>query len=103
MGREESTAQAKAAAREKETAAHAKKVAQKDKQWDIGAKDTSKDAEAAARAAEKAAAKKAAQLAEEKELGGVKTVRQNPSAGSKASGSKAPAAGGSKYGNIKLA
>ena len=44
MGREEATAQSKAAQREKEEAAHAKKQARKDKAWEVGAKDTSKDA-----------------------------------------------------------
>lgn len=52
----------KAAKREQEQAAHAKKVERKDKQWAIGAKDTSaadgaavKSADAAARKAERAA------------------------------------------------
>ena len=60
MGREESVAQAKAAQREKEEAAHAKKQARKDAVWEKGAKDTSKDDAASASAAEAAARKQAA-------------------------------------------
>ena len=71
MGREEATAQSKAAQREKEEAAHAKKQARKDKAWEVGAKDTSKDAasaeKAAATAERKAAA--AAQAADEEKMG----------------------------------
>ena len=63
MGREESKEQAKAAQREKEAAAHAKKQERKDKMWEKGAKDTSKaDGEAAASA--EAAERKAAAAAQ---------------------------------------
>jgi hypothetical protein len=43
MGREESKEQAKEAGREKEAVATAKKAAQRDKQWEQGAKDTSQE------------------------------------------------------------
>jgi len=103
MGREESAAQAKAAAKEKEAAAHAKKVARKDKVWEDGARDTSKQDEAAAKAKEKADAKAKAQAEEEKLLGGVKTVKANPGAGKpKVGDKKGTGAGGSKYANLKL-
>ena len=45
----------KASQKEKEEAAHAKKVAHKDKMWAIGAKDTTKSAEEQAKSAERAA------------------------------------------------
>jgi hypothetical protein len=60
MGREESVAQAKAAQREKEEAAHAKKQARKDAVWEKGAKDTSKIDATSSSAAEAAARKQAA-------------------------------------------
>ena len=67
MGREESVAQAKAAQKEKEIAAHAKKEARKDAQWAVGSKDTSKeDADASKLEAKKAAEaeKKAQEVSE---------------------------------------
>ena len=63
MGREESKEQAKAAQREKEAAAHAKKQERKDKMWEKGAKDTSK-ADGAAAASAEAAERKAAAAAQ---------------------------------------
>ena len=63
MGREESKEQAKAAQREKEAAAHAKKQERKDKMWEKGAKDTSK-ADGAAAASAEAAERKAASAAQ---------------------------------------
>ena len=106
MGREESAAQAKEAAKAKETAAAAKKTvrrplvaggrrcglqrasaclaahaalcaqAARDKQWEVGAKDTSADAEAAAKAAERAAAAAAKKAQEAAEGGGAPAVKQ---------------------------
>ena len=63
MGREESKDQAKAAQREKEAAAHAKKQERKDKTWEKGAKDTSK-ADASAASSAEAAERKAAAAAQ---------------------------------------
>ena len=63
MGREESKEQAKAAQREKEAAAHAKKQERKDKMWEKGAKDTSK-ADASAATSAEAAERKAAAAAQ---------------------------------------
>lgn len=60
MGREESVAQSKAAQREKEEAAHAKKQGRKDAVWEKGAKDTSKTDLAAASSADAQARKAAA-------------------------------------------
>ena len=102
MGREESAAQAKEAAKAKEAAAAAKKTvrrrlrwcvcaplltracraqAQRDKQWEVGAKDTSgaaADAAKAAEAAARAAAKKAQEAAEG---GGAPAVKQKAGGG----------------------
>ena len=68
MGREEAKAQSKEAQQAKEKAAFEKKQAQRDKQWEVGAKDTSGDAAAAAKAAE-AAARRAERKAIEEEEG----------------------------------
>jgi hypothetical protein len=109
MGREESAAQAKEAAKAKEAAAAAKKTvrcrehaaavrcgasvvgsvaacfaahaalcaqAAREKQWEVGAKDTSADAEAAAKAAERAAAAAAKRAQEAAEGGGAPVVKQ---------------------------
>ena len=105
MGREESAAQAKEAAKAKEAAAAAKKTvrrpfgggrerrlqrasaclaahaalcaqAARDKQWEVGAKDTSADAEAAAKASERAAAAAAKKAQEAAEGGGAPVVKQ---------------------------
>lgn len=57
MGREEAKEQSKEAQRAKEMAAFEKKQAQRDKQWQVGAKDSSSQDDAAAKAAEAAARK----------------------------------------------
>lgn len=49
MGREDAKEQSKAAQREKEQAAFAKKQERRDKVWEQGAKDTSKETDAAAK------------------------------------------------------
>jgi hypothetical protein len=80
MGREESAAQAKEAAKAQEAANAAKKTAQRDKQWAVGVKDTSSEAEAAAKAAE-AAARAAARKAQEAAEGGLPVVKPKPGGG----------------------
>ena len=67
MGREESKEQAKAAQREKETAAHGKKQERKDKVWEKGAKDSTK-ADASAASGAEAAERKAAAAAQVRTL-----------------------------------
>lgn len=52
MGREEAKAQSSAAQKEKEHAAFEKKQAQRDKQWEVGAKDMSSALSAAEKATE---------------------------------------------------
>jgi hypothetical protein len=70
MGREEAKEQSKEAQRAKETAAFEKKQAQRDKQWQVGAKDSSSQDEAAAKAAEAAARKAERKAIEEAEGAG---------------------------------
>lgn len=55
---------------QQEAAAHAKKVAQRDKQWAVGAKDTSKTEAASANADDKARAAAEKKALIEKESGG---------------------------------
>ena len=50
--------------------------ASRDKQWEVGAKDTSSDAEAAAKAAERAAAAAAKKAQEAAEGGGAPVLKQ---------------------------
>lgn len=80
MGREESAQQAKDAARAVEQANAAKKLAQRDKQWAVGVKDTTADDAAAAKSAEAAARKAAAKAAEAAE-GGAPVVKAKPGGG----------------------
>lgn len=71
-------AQAKEAARAAEAERAAKNAARKDKQWEVGAKDTSSAAEEAAKAAEREARAAAKRAQEAAEGGGAPVVQQKP-------------------------
>ncbi len=87
MGREESKEQAKAAQHEKEQAAFAKKQTMRDKQWEAGAKDSSKEQELVAKA-EAAKARKQAAAAQEAAEGGALPAQPPPTKKCKECGHK---------------
>ena len=72
------TCKAKEAARAAEAERAAKNAARKDKQWEVGAKDTSSAAEEAAKAAEREARAAAKRAQEAAEGGGAPVVQQKP-------------------------